>query len=95
MTLLHSAGIAEAQPDKKLQLFWEALATAVTEKLPDGSTILTLQSSAFPGEGGMKKLLVRDCYVDLADMVLKHFEGGGHVFVLNGNPGEGFLGYNG
>ena len=47
---------------------------------------LALQSSGFPV--GLKKILVRQCYVDLADMMLKHFEASGHVIILNGNPGK-------
>lgn len=55
--------------------------------------ILTLSASAFPGEAkkSKRRLLVRQCYEELADIMLSHFQEKGRVFVLNGNPGKIFL----
>ena len=90
------------KPNKNLRQFWKPLEAAEIEEkaigtLEDGTKqiikILTLPSSALPREsGGNKgKLLVRQCYEDLADMMLAHFQQEGRVFVLNGNPGKTFL----
>ena len=89
------------KPNKNLRQFWKALEAAEIEEkaigtLEDGTKhiikILTLPSSAFPGETeeSKRRLLVRQCYEELADMMLAHFQQGGWVFVLNGNPGKTF-----
>ena len=55
--------------------------------------ILTLSASAFPGESeeSKRRLLVRQCYEELADIMLAHSQQKGRVFVLNGNPGKMFF----
>ena len=81
------------KPNEKLRQFWEALKAAEIKTLPDGTKLLTLSKSAFPGEKGknVRQILVRQCYEELAEMMIKHFQEDGHVFILNGNPGKTFL----
>ena len=88
------------KPNEKLRQFWEALKAAKIEEiestLENGTKqiikILTLPASAFPGESeeSERKLLVRKCYEELADIMLDHFKHKGRVFVLNGSPGKNF-----
>ena len=90
LNLLPDAGSSQPQPDQALQSFWQALLVAEIQCEPDGSNILTLQSSGFPGEDqvNQQKLLVRKCYEDLANMMTAHFADGGKVVILRGNPGK-------
>ena len=83
--------------NENLTKFWQALKAAKIEEIEAGTLedgtkriikILTLSASKFPGEGqeSRRRLLVRQCYEELADIMLDHFQQNGRVFILNGNP---------
>ena len=50
--------------------------------------VLTLPSSPFLGvsEESERRLLVRQCYEELAEIILAHFRQDGRVFVLKRQP---------
>ena len=79
------------QPTDLSTRLWSTLAT-ISELVRVGSyEFLQLpDSAAFPLEGSnvTHRLLVRQCYKDLVDLLVHHASTGGHSFIIAGNPGQ-------
>ena len=74
-----------------LQNFWYQLAAVEQPSKVNSAQILQLGNNAcFPQEGHavQGRLLVRRCYIDLAQQSEYHFSCSGHTFIVTGSPGK-------
>ena len=77
-----------------LQLFWDKL--AAIQQLTTAGSVRLLQlggSACFPLERGVVqgRLLVRQCYEDLFQLLESQFAHKQRCFIITGNPGEYYL----
>lgn len=96
MTIVGSAGpqqtvaTAAQRADAELQTFWHDLA-ATRELSPFGAHLFLELSPAacFPLEGSavQRRLFIRQCYLELMQILDDHFARGGRSFIITGNPG--------
>ncbi len=86
--ILTAASALPAKPE--LQKFFDQLAAVKELSTLDSAQFLQLGNNAcFPQER-KSSLLVRQCYLELSQILLKYLEAKGHTFIITGNPGIHF-----
>ena len=74
-----------------MQLFWSQLCAVKQLSEVGSAKLLQLGSGAcFPLEGSdiRGRLYVRQCYVDLAELLEQHLAQGGRSLIITGTPGD-------
>lgn len=83
---------AIARPaEQELQLFWSQLSAVKQLSVVESAKFLQLGSGAcFPREGNavQGKLFIRQCYLELAELLEQHLANGGRSFIIRGTPGD-------
>ena len=87
-----SPSMASAQPaEQELQLLWSQLSAVKQLSVVGSAKFLYLGCGAcFPQEGiaVQGRLFIRQCYLELAELLEQHLTNGGRSFIIRGNPGN-------